>query len=158
MNDIVRRYRTDPAFHAVVDTLRMLVRSATLAPSEVREAAMCACVIEEMHAPRPLSTPEEFELSWVAPAEPRQAPPGAPADGGDRASAFGVDLELEREAFRILDLVHAEWASDPKSVQCFDLRIVDRARRVLEARRSAERRGELAPILTGPEPGDGFTR
>lgn len=38
------------------------------------------------------------------------------------------DLErkwaLEREAIRLLDLVNAEWKSDPMSVQCFDARIV----------------------------------
>lgn len=37
-------------------------------------------------------------------------------------------FDLDREAWRILDLVVAEWNSDPMSVQCFDLRIVERAK------------------------------
>jgi len=38
---------------------------------------------------------------------------------------------LEKEAFKILGLVVAEWKSDPMSVQCFDLRIVERAKYVV---------------------------
>jgi hypothetical protein len=37
---------------------------------------------------------------------------------------------LRREALAILRLVIAEWESDPQSVQCFDLRIVERAKEV----------------------------
>lgn len=78
MNDNVARYYNDPAFHTVVETLRLIIRSATLTPSEVREAAMTACVIEEMHKPRPpLScSDEEFARireSWGAP--PPHTPP-----------------------------------------------------------------------------------
>lgn len=39
-------------------------------------------------------------------------------------------LALEKEALKIFDLVVAEWDSDPMSVQCFDLRIVQRAKEV----------------------------
>jgi hypothetical protein len=72
MNDTVARYYNDPAFHTVVDTLRLIIRSATLSPSEVREAAMTACVIEEMHRPAaPLTcSPAELEkirASWSTP-------------------------------------------------------------------------------------------
>ncbi len=67
-------------------------------------------------------------------------------------------LELEAEAFRLLDLINAEFSSDPRSVQCFDLRIVERVRRCVDQRRRAERRGDVPPLLTGPEPPDGFTR
>lgn len=38
--------------------------------------------------------------------------------------------ELRREAVRLLGLVVAEWDSDPMSVQCFDLRTVEQAKRV----------------------------
>ena len=34
---------------------------------------------------------------------------------------------LRRRAVELLDLVVAEWRSDPMSVQCFDLRIVEEA-------------------------------
>lgn len=40
--------------------------------------------------------------------------------------------KLEKEAFRLLDLVVAEWESDPTSVQYFDLRIVEDAKRVVK--------------------------
>lgn len=45
------------------------------------------------------------------------------------------------EAFALLDLINAEFVSDPQSVQCFDLRIVERvalcvARRKLFDKRS----------------------
>jgi hypothetical protein len=36
-------------------------------------------------------------------------------------------VELRSEAVELLKLVVAEWESDPMSVQCFDLRIVERA-------------------------------
>lgn len=39
---------------------------------------------------------------------------------------------LRREALDLLRLVIAEWESDPTSVQCFDLRIVERAKEVSE--------------------------
>jgi hypothetical protein len=35
---------------------------------------------------------------------------------------------LRREAVAILRLVLSEWESDPLSVQCFDLRIIERAK------------------------------
>ena len=31
----------------------------------------------------------------------------------------------------VLDLIVAEWTSDPMSVQCFDLRLVERAKELL---------------------------
>lgn len=45
----------------------------------------------------------------------------------------------EREAFALLALIDAEFRSDPMSVQCFDLRIVERVRNCVEARRQSER-------------------
>jgi hypothetical protein len=48
-------------------------------------------------------------------------------------------FKLEKEALQILDVVVAEWASDPLSVQCFDLRIVERAKFIVK------RLKELAP-------------
>ena len=75
MNDTVTRYYNDPAFRTVVDTMRLIIRSATLTPSEVREAAMTACVIEEMHRPAaPLDcSPAELEkirATWESPRPP----------------------------------------------------------------------------------------
>lgn len=39
---------------------------------------------------------------------------------------------LRREAVTLLGHVVAEWNSDPQSVQCFDLRLVNRAKEVLK--------------------------
>lgn len=40
-------------------------------------------------------------------------------------------LTLKYRAVEILDLVVAEWDSDPMSVQCFDLRIVKEAKTIM---------------------------
>lgn len=39
-------------------------------------------------------------------------------------------FQLQREAEQLLYQVVAEWDSDPMSVQCFDLRLVERAKTV----------------------------
>lgn len=36
------------------------------------------------------------------------------------------------EAIRLLDLINMEWKTDPVSIQCFDLRIVEDTRKLLE--------------------------
>jgi hypothetical protein len=59
---------------------------------------------------------------------------------------FGIDND--HEAFRLLDLINAEFQSDPQSVQCFDLRIVQRVKECVEKRKAAERRGDVPPLLT----------
>ena len=43
--------------------------------------------------------------------------------------------ELEIELFTVLDIIVAEFQSDPMSVQCFDLRIVERAKNVINKNR-----------------------
>lgn len=50
-DDTRRRYRNDPVFHSMVNALRGAIRELMLTPSEVREAAMLACVIEEERRP-----------------------------------------------------------------------------------------------------------
>lgn len=39
--------------------------------------------------------------------------------------------KLEKEACELLDVIVAEFKSDPKSVACFDLRIVERSKYVV---------------------------
>ena len=56
--------------------------------------------------------------------------------------------ENVREAMLVLDLIVAEFESDPMSVQCFDLRVVARAKNVISKQKKWERQGELAPLLT----------
>jgi hypothetical protein len=50
---------------------------------------------------------------------------------------------LKREACQLLGVIAAEFKSDPMSVQCFDLRIVQRAIEVSAALDDLERRGYL---------------
>lgn len=61
---------------------------------------------------------------------------------------FGVDND--HEAFKLLDLIDAEFRSDPTSVQCFDLRVVRRVRDCVEKRKQMERRGDVPPVLIDP--------
>ena len=50
-------------------------------------------------------------------------------DKFNRAEKLHDDkVRFEDEALEIFKLVVAEWESDPMSVQCFDLRIVERAK------------------------------
>lgn len=42
------RYQYDPQFHALVDMLAAFIHKADFTPSEVREAAMLACIKIEM--------------------------------------------------------------------------------------------------------------
>ena len=39
---------------------------------------------------------------------------------------------LRAEAIQILEIINAEWQSDPQSVACFDLRIVKRTDKILK--------------------------
>lgn len=57
--------------------------------------------------------------------------------------------DAQNEAWKVLSLIVAEFDTDPMSVQCFDLRIVERAKAVVDERTRLERRGEVPPILTG---------
>lgn len=61
---------------------------------------------------------------------------------------FGIDND--HEAFKLLDLIDAEFRSDPTSVQCFDLRLVQRVKECIERRKKAERRGDVPPLLLHP--------
>ena len=44
-------------------------------------------------------------------------------------------LKNDREAHELLDLINAEFTSDPLSVQCFDLRTVKRVKLCVESRK-----------------------
>lgn len=54
-------------------------------------------------------------------------------------------LPDEREVYELLDLIVSEWESDPMSVQCFDLRIVERAKKAVEPFRKLKRRTKSGP-------------
>jgi hypothetical protein len=54
MNKIDRardHYHNDPTYHAMVDLLRYHIEALDMAPSEVREAAMFACLMVEERRP-----------------------------------------------------------------------------------------------------------
>jgi hypothetical protein len=59
---------------------------------------------------------------------------------------FSPPSKEECEMARLLDLINAEWQSDPSSVACFDLRIVDDVRKSLATfkEREAKANRELA--------------
>jgi len=48
------------------------------------------------------------------------------------AAELEEEFKLKRRAVEILDLVVSEWESDPVSVQCFDLRLVAEAKKVVK--------------------------
>ena len=48
------------------------------------------------------------------------------------AKQLGEEVDNWQEAFELLRLIDAEFRSDPMSVQCFDLRIVERVRKCVE--------------------------
>ncbi len=45
------KYMNDPQYARLVDTLESFIRQAQFTPSEVREAAMLACIKYEMKRP-----------------------------------------------------------------------------------------------------------
>jgi hypothetical protein len=55
------------------------------------------------------------------------------SDGGIARAV--VTTEDVAEMYRLLELIDAEFRTDPMSVQCFDLRIVKRVNEVLEKTR-----------------------
>jgi len=55
-------------------------------------------------------------------------------------------MEMDRRAWQLLDLIVAEFASDPVSTQCFDARIVKEAIKLVARRRSLR---DLTNPLTG---------
>lgn len=61
----------------------------------------------------------------------------------DYASRMERMFTLRREALQLLDLINAEFKSDPKSVQHFDSRIVLRVDEVLAELRSLDLDGEF---------------
>lgn len=61
---------------------------------------------------------------------------------GKTLEALRAELENIEEAFTLLGLISAEFQSDPSSVACFDLRIVERVKRCVESRTTAIERGD----------------
>lgn len=70
----------------------------------------------------------------------------------DRTPSYiGPVSDTEMEMARLLGLIDAEWQSDPKSVACFDLRIVEQVREILRQHkeRAAYTRGILKKYSRG---------
>jgi hypothetical protein len=42
-------------------------------------------------------------------------------------------MDIMAEAYELLKIIDAEFRTDPMSVQCFDLRVVERVRKCIEA-------------------------
>lgn len=62
-------------------------------------------------------------------------------------SYYSPAYENEKEAYKVLAIIVAEFESDPMSVQCFDLRVVQRAKDVVAKRKELERKGIMPPLL-----------
>lgn len=61
---------------------------------------------------------------------------------------YGDEAGNQAEAFLLLDLIDAEFQSDPTSTQCFDLRIVERVKKCVHDWKLLEddkARGNTAP-------------
>lgn len=58
---------------------------------------------------------------------------------GPLVSSPAEMLPREREVYDLLDLIVSEWESDPTSVACFDLRIVERAKAAVAPYRQLRR-------------------
>ncbi len=71
MNTPEMRYRNDTVFHTMVDQLEAMIHQTLLTPSEIRDAAMLACIHYEM---RQLATkPYTFPVSVVEAVEVLQS-------------------------------------------------------------------------------------
>jgi len=89
MNSVERRYREDPVYNKFVDMMVMMLEQLRLSPSEMREAAVLACIIFEQRHPRtnfimPMNHDEveRFLNSHVGDIlKPRQ--PGKQPDGSE---------------------------------------------------------------------------
>lgn len=62
-------------------------------------------------------------------------------------------FDLQVEAWKLLALVGAEFASDPMATQCFDKRVVVRVLSALEKRKELEAGGHVGRVLTGDDYG-----
>lgn len=54
----------------------------------------------------------------------------------DEVRDIEANFDNTREAFALLGLIDAEFRSDPMSVQCFDLRLVERVKQCVAARKA----------------------
>lgn len=54
MKTAEEKYSNDPAYHTLVEMIYGLIREYQFTPSELREAAMFAATMYEMHHTRPL--------------------------------------------------------------------------------------------------------
>ena len=52
--DMETRYLNDPIIHGMVNVMRQAIHELMLTPTELRECAMLACIIEEQNNPVPL--------------------------------------------------------------------------------------------------------
>lgn len=71
---------------------------------------------------------------WVSPDRPELPGYSTPVYERSVEESFNND----REAHALLDLINAEFQSDPMSVQCFDLRIVERVKQCVAKRKKFE--------------------
>lgn len=60
IDDVEARYRRDPMFHALVESMYYAIIKLQLTPTEIREAAMLAAIKAELSHPRPFQIDPEL--------------------------------------------------------------------------------------------------
>lgn len=74
LRTIEDRYRNDGAFYSLVKNMEMMIENLHFTPSEVREAAVYACLMVETRNPRPMNISKDLEdhLRLLAEKRPRE--------------------------------------------------------------------------------------
>jgi len=76
MKTPMEKYNNDVDFRRVVDMIESLIVNAQFTPSEIREAAVLACINNEMRQPRPIGLPPHIHRSLKDLEEFRNTPNG----------------------------------------------------------------------------------
>ena len=77
----------------------------------------------------------KFNVTFIGLTHPELAPLMATTKDLEHerlVASQGMDHQEVHCAFELLDLINAEFQTDPTSVQCFDLRIVKKANDLVE--------------------------
>ncbi len=87
------RYKTDPAFHMLVNLLLQTLHQHDYTMSELREAAALACNIHESTRVRPLMPPLNQGCAYCGDQEPLATGGPCPACKQDEYRQWKIDQE-----------------------------------------------------------------
>lgn len=132
------RYLHDNTFRAVVDTLRAVVERLELTPSEVREAAVFACVLSETRRGFPLGRPASGRCARCGVPAPASTPDHEPSPLCPRCASLAA-AETPPSPAALLDVVRSAAADVLDNLSAtsdgyfVSDQIVERLRRALDA-------------------------